>query len=38
MSQPGVGPVAALAVVLTLGPVERFGRGNRSDGKKQRLL
>ena len=27
MSQPGVGPVVALAVVLTLGPVERFRCG-----------
>ncbi|HLW78408.1 MAG TPA: IS110 family transposase [Terriglobia bacterium] len=25
MTQPGVGPVTALAFVLTLGPVERFG-------------
>ena len=49
MSQPGVGPVVALAVVLTLGPVERFGRGKQvasyfglipreySSGGRQRL-
>lgn len=49
MSQVGVGPVVALAVVLTLGPVERFRRGKqvasyfglipreRSSGGRQRL-
>ena len=49
MNQPGVGPVVALAVVLTLGPVERFGRGKQvasyfglipreySSGGRQRL-
>jgi transposase len=49
MRQPGVGPVIALAVVLTLGPVERFERGKRvasyfgliprehSSGGRQRL-
>ena len=49
MTQPGVGPVVALAVVLTLGPVERFGRGKHvasyfgliprehSSGGRQRL-
>jgi transposase len=49
MEQPGVGPVVALAVVLTLGPVERFGRGKQvasyfglipreySSGGRQRL-
>lgn len=49
MSQVGVGPVVALAVVLTLGPVKRFQRGKqvasyfglipreRSSGGRQRL-
>jgi transposase len=49
MSHPGVGPVTALAMVLTLGPVERFGSGKQvgsyfglipsedSSGGKQRL-
>jgi transposase len=49
MSQPGVGPVVALAVVLTLGPVERFRHGKQvasyfgliprehSSGGRQRL-
>ena len=49
MKQPGVGPVVALAVVLTLGPVERFERGKQvasyfgliprehSSGGRQRL-
>ena len=27
-THPGVGPVASLAFVLTLGPVERFARSN----------
>ena len=47
MTQPGVGPVTALAFVLTLGPVARFPRGQhvvsylglnpkeRSSGDKQ---
>jgi transposase len=29
MTQPGVGPVTALAFVLTLGPVERFGNSRQ---------
>ncbi len=29
MTHPGVGPVTALAMVLTLGPVERFARGKQ---------
>ena len=49
MTQPGVGPVVALAVVLTLGPAERFTRGKQvasyfgliprehSSGGRQRL-
>ena len=49
MIQPGVGPVVALAVVLTLGPVERFSCGKQvascfglipreySSGGRQRL-
>jgi transposase len=49
MSQVGVGPVVALAMVLTLGPVERFRHGKqvasyfglipreRSSGGRQRL-
>ncbi len=49
MSHPGVGPVTALAMVLTLGPAERFGSGKQvgsyfglipseeSSGGKQRL-
>ena len=49
MQQPGVGPVVALALVLTLGPVERFERGKQvasyfglipreySSGGRQRL-
>lgn len=49
MTQPGVGPVVALAVVLTLGPVERFRHGKQvasyfglipreySSGGRQRL-
>lgn len=49
MQQPGVGPVVALAVVLTLGPVERFRCGKQvasycgliprehSSGGRQRL-
>ena len=49
MKQPGVGPVTALAFVLTLGPVERFPRSKQvvsylglnpsedSSGGKQRL-
>ena len=49
MEQPGVGPVVALAVVLTLGPVERFPHGKQvasyfglipreySSGGRQRL-
>ena len=49
MIQPGVGPVVALAVVLTLGPVERFRHGKQvasyfgliprehSSGGRQRL-
>lgn len=49
MSHPGVGPVTALAFVLTLGPAERFARGKQvasyfglipseySSGGKQRL-
>jgi transposase len=49
MRQPGVGPVVALAVVLTLGPVERFPSGKQvasylgliprehSSGGRQRL-
>ena len=30
MTHPGVGPVTALAMVLTLGPAERFGSGEAS--------
>ena len=49
MEQPGVGPVTALAFVLTLGPVDRFSRSKQvvsylglnptecSSGGKQRL-
>jgi transposase len=49
MTHPGVGPVTALAMVLTLGPAERFGCGKdvgsyfglipreESSGGKQRL-
>jgi transposase len=49
MTHPGVGPVTALAFVLTLGPAERFRRGKQvgsyfglipsehSSGGKQRL-
>jgi len=49
MTHPGVGPVTSLAFVLTLGPVERFGRSKQvvsylglnprehSSGGKQRL-
>ena len=49
MSHPGVGPVTALAMVLTLGPAERFASGKQvgsyfglipredSSGGKQRL-
>lgn len=49
MTHPGVGPVTALAFVLTLGPVERFRRGKQvasycglaprehSSGGRQRL-
>jgi transposase len=49
MTHPGVGPVTALAFVLTLGPVQRFRRGKQvasyfglipsehSSGGKQRL-
>ena len=49
MQEPGVGPVVALAMVLTLGPVGRFGRGKQvasyfglipceySSGGRQRL-
>ncbi len=49
MTHPGVGPVTALAMVLTLGPVERFESGKQvssyfglipsedSSGGKQRL-
>jgi transposase len=49
MIQPGIGPVVALAVVLTLGPVERFSCGKQvasyfgliprehSSGGRQRL-
>lgn len=49
MSHPGVGPVTALAFVLTVGPVSRFARGKKiasyfglipsedSSGGKQRL-
>jgi transposase len=49
MTHPGVGPVTALALVLTLGPAERFGSGKQvgsyfglipseeSSGGKQRL-
>ena len=49
MSHPGVGPVTALALVLTLGPAERFGRARQvasyfglipsehSSGGRQRL-
>jgi transposase len=29
MTHPGVGPITALAFVLTLGPVQRFGRGKQ---------
>jgi len=29
MTHPGVGPVTALAMVLTLGPAERFGSGRK---------
>ena len=49
MTHPGVGPVTALAMVLTLGPAERFASGKQvgsyfgliqsedSSGGKQRL-
>jgi len=49
MTHPGVGPVTSLAFVLTLGPVERFGRSKQvvsclglnprehSSGGRQRL-
>jgi len=49
MEQPGVGPVTALALVLTVGPVERFGNSRKlvsylglnpsedSSGGRQRL-
>jgi transposase len=49
MTHPGVGPVTALAMVLTLGPAERFGDGRKvgsyfglipsehSSGGRQRL-
>jgi transposase len=49
MAQPGVGPVTALAFVLTIGPVERFARSKQlvsylglnpseeSSGDRQRL-
>ena len=49
MTHPGVGPITALAFVLTIGPAERFGRGKQvasylglipsedSSGGKQRL-
>ena len=49
MTHPGVGPITALAFVLTLGPAERFRRGKQvgsyfglipsehSSGGKQRL-
>jgi len=49
-TQPGVGPITALAFVLTLGPVERFGRSKQvasylglipaehSSGGRQKLL
>ena len=49
MTHPGVGPVTALAMVLTLGPAQRFGSGKQvgsyfglipseaSSGGKQRL-
>jgi transposase len=49
MTHPGVGPVTALATVLTVGPVQRFGRAKQlasyvglvpsehSSGGKQRL-
>ncbi len=49
MTHPGVGPVTALAMVLTLGPAERFGSAKQvgsyfglipseeSSGGKQRL-
>jgi transposase len=49
MTHPGVGPVTALAMVLTLGPAERFGSGKQvgsyfglipseeSSGGRQRL-
>ena len=49
MSQPGVGPITALAFVLTMGPVERFPRSKQvvsylglnprehSSGERQRL-
>jgi transposase len=49
MKEPGVGPVVALAMVLTLGPVKRFPRGKKvasyfgliprehSSGHRQRL-
>jgi transposase len=49
MTHPGVGPITALAFVLTLGPVERFPRGKQvasyfglvprehSSGGRQRL-
>ena len=29
MTHPGVGPITALAFVLTMGPVQRFGRGKQ---------
>jgi transposase len=29
MTHPGVGPITSLAFVLTLGPVQRFGRGKK---------
>jgi transposase len=29
MTHPGVGPITALAFVLTLGPTQRFGRGKQ---------
>jgi transposase len=29
MTHPGVGPVTALAFVLTIGPVQRFRRGKQ---------
>ncbi len=38
MTHPGVGPVTALAMVLTLGPAERFASGRKACPERSRRI